>query len=287
MNLNHIQTMGVINMTPNSFSDGGQFNSETSFSTRFDEACSDFDILDLGAESTAPFNSEVSFQEEMGRFEKLLYPLLENLPDNAITISLDTYKVKTFTALYEKIKDHWPNTKLLFNDVSGKIDDELLDLMASNRKFSYVYSHSLAPTRAETQEHIKYTTQENIIQHVRDYFKEGLKTLKNFNKEIILDPCFGFSKSREQNHFLIKNIEKVFEDINPKYSILLGVSRKSFLRFPRELSLEKIDNQKILDAEQSLLFSHFARTLYDRNLIFRVHDLNSYTALKNTLRILD
>lgn len=287
IDFNQIQTMGVINMTPNSFSDGGQFNSAATFAQRFDQAGSDFDIVDLGAESTAPFNEKVAEDEELNRFKELFFPLLNQIPDNSMSISIDTYKVSVFTQVYDEIKNFWPNAQIIFNDVSGKIDEELLSLLDSKRSFSYVYSHNLAPSREETTNHMNFITKENITAHMKDYFQDGLKTLTNFDKKILLDPCFGFSKTREQNHKILSELGEVFSNFNDQYKILIGISRKSFLRFPRDLDLNKVENQKILDAEQALILQNIAQQLPKRPLVLRLHDLCSYSALKNTQRILN
>jgi len=278
--------MGVINITPNSFSDGNLFNSIESFEPKFNEACSDFDIIDLGAESTAPFNNPVDTSEELARFEDLLFPVLRSSEDNALTLSIDTYKIDVFKKVYIEVKKYWPSTQIIFNDVSGKIDEELISILNSDLDFSYVFSHNLAPSRTETNKHMEFLTDEDIILHMHQYFLNGLGTLANFNKKIILDPCFGFSKTRQQNHHLLKNLKHVFEGIDTRYDLMYGISRKSFLRFPREMDLGDVHNQKILDGTQALLFNKLFSDIQNRSIILRVHDLNSIHALKNTYSII-
>lgn len=286
MNTNRISTMGVINITPDSFSDGNQFNSSESFGLKFNRACSDFDILDLGAESTAPFNDPISSADELKRFERIFYPLLTHTEDNSLTISIDTYKVEVFCSLYDAIKKYWPSTHIIFNDVSGKIDEELITLLSSERDFSYIFSHNLAPNRSKTNEHMQYVTQEDIVLHMKQFFQQAIGTLKNFNKKILLDPCFGFSKTRQQNHTILKNIATIFDGIETTYDLVFGISRKSFLRFPHNMDVKNRENQKELDALQALLFKDLLEQIPNRNIILRVHDLHSLQAVKNYYQII-
>ena len=253
--------MGVINLTPNSFSDGGDFNQFHSFKNRFLELLKWAHIIDLGAESTAPFNSKISAKEELSRYEELFFPLLEELEDPHIEISIDTYKVDVFITVLKKINLKWPKTRVIFNDVSGAIDSELVDVLKSRElDFSYVFSHNLAPSREQTQNHMKYLSPSVGMDFFREnirYFEEGLKRLSTFEKTIIIDPCFGFSKSREQNLYLLKNLKTFLLQFPVGLDCLVGISRKSFLRseknkdlsilndqFSEEINLEKLKEDK-------------------------------------------
>ncbi|MBD66000.1 MAG: hypothetical protein CME62_12385 [Halobacteriovoraceae bacterium] len=277
--MNLYSTMGVINLTPNSFSDGNQYYDPESFATRFNQACSDFDIIDLGAESTAPFNDPVSISEELKRFETLFFPLLKNTSDPQITLSIDTYKIDVFKTVLMEVKKYWPKTTVIFNDVSGCIDQELINIMQTDLAFSYVYSHNLCPSRSETSHHMKYTTQDEIVSSVHEFFRDGLSTLNEFNRPIYIDPCFGFSKTRTQNHTLLVNIEKAIAGLKYYESLLIGISRKSFLRFPRECDLTQIQNQKTIDCLSSHIYRDLLHKFSNQNLIFRVHDLTALNAL--------
>jgi dihydropteroate synthase len=118
------KSMGVINITPDSFSDGNQYNQYSLFQNYFQKSLKHFDVIDIGAESTAPFNQAIDAKDEMDRYQVLIQYIQEN-DDPKITLSLDTYKCDVFHYLYQIVKKHWKDSKLIFNDVSGKIDDDL------------------------------------------------------------------------------------------------------------------------------------------------------------------
>ncbi len=268
--------MGVINLTPDSFSDGGNYNNYNGFKNRFLELTSWAHIVDLGAESTAPFNSKISAKEEIYRFEEMLLPLLDEIEDPQIEISIDTYKVDVFFHILQKIHSKWPKTKLIFNDVSGVIDSDLVDILKTRHlDFSYVFCHNLAPTRAQTQEHMKYTSSSEGMDFLREnvrYFQEGLKRLATFEKSILIDPCFGFSKSREQNLYLLKNLKTFLLQFPTGIDCLIGISRKSFLRNESNKDLSKPINLQRVEHLQSVIIYELLREKLGRNLVFRVHE---------------
>lgn len=281
---NLFKTMGVINITPNSFSDGGNFNDLGRFTIKFNELLTWADVIDIGAESSAPFNSAISFEEELNRFEEVFFPFVEKTADPKIIISVDTYKAKTFKVVAQKLNALWPQTSLIWNDVSGVVDEELLDLLYSDLSFDYVLSHNLCDTRANTLKHMNFVSSDEICDNVISFFEATLNKIET-DREIYLDPCFGFSKSREQNHNLLKDFSKVL-DAFPTFKWVYGISRKSFLRFPKELNSKDPDVQSLLDQIQNyFLVETYLKAGKDK-LIFRVHDQKSKKALNSTLSIL-
>ena len=283
--------MGVINLTPNSFSDGGEYNQSESFEKHFLYQLKAASIIDLGAESTAPFNDPISFAEELNRFEEVFYPFLSIHPDPTCTLSIDTYKIPVFKEVASKINKSWPKTKIIFNDVSGCLDDELIELLEDDSlDFSYVYSHNLAPDRGQTSHHMRFcldTDYKNFMEELKDYFKNGLKKLKNYKKEIIIDPCFGFSKTREQNHYLLSHMNDFLNDLDKEIPLLYGISRKSFLRFPVDMDMKDPANIIILDHMQTLLMDNLIKNNPNRKIIFRCHDNTSFKAIQNNKNIFD
>lgn len=281
-------TMGVINITPNSFSDGGKFNDPQNFKRKFIDLCGWADIIDVGAESTAPFNQKVSENDELSRFEQYFYPLLKELSDPKKVISIDTYKVAVFKSVYLEIKNYWPQTKVIFNDVSGVIDEELLKLLKEQKDLTYVFSHNLVTTRNDTSDHMSLCSKkmgEEFLKEYNKYFEDGLKGLEEFN--VWVDPCFGFAKTREQNHLLLKNMPKLLECIPADISVVYGISRKSFLRFPAELNIKEEKNKNLVDQMQVLLIKDLLEQCPKRKFIFRVHDENSLAAIKNVKKIFE
>lgn len=278
--MNTFQTMGVINVTPDSFSDGDLYNSQENFDRKFQESLALFDIVDIGAESTAPFNPAISAIEEKSRLQNFL-SYVESHPEPKCHISLDTYKIDVFKETYIKIRSYWPSVKIIFNDVSGKLDDELTDLLNSKFDFTYVYSHNLCPDRSLTSEHMNYCFEgdgREFLQHINSYFEESKKFFKKIEQKVIYDPCFGFSKTRYQNHHLLKNLHQIEAFYNEK--LLVGISRKSFMRFPAELNPKDEKNINLMNHLQTLIFQQL-RSSCRSDLFFRVHDLDSIIALKN------
>lgn len=280
--------MGVINITPNSFSDGHLYNSIESFSHKFSKLLTWADLIDIGAESTAPFNEKVDQHTELQRFQNIFFPYLEQNKDPNITLSIDTYKVDVFRAVAKKVKDHWPKTKLLFNDVSGVIDEELLSLLKEDSEFQYVLSHNLAPTREYVSSHMDFAQEEcELISSMSQFYAQNLLALNEFKSRIIIDPCFGFSKTRNQNIELMKNINHFIDIIPSQMQILIGVSRKSFLRSDPCLDAKDSENQTRLDHIQTLFFHSFSHRLKERDFIFRVHEKHSFVAIVDYLQIME
>lgn len=258
--------MGVINITPNSFSDGNVHLNTEKFLAKWNEHLSWARIIDIGAESTAPFNDPISAEEEISRFEKYFFPYLSELkfPE---WVSIDTYKVEVFDAVYNVFKHHNIRTKLIFNDVSGCIDDELKDYLKTDKDFDYVFCHNLAPTRDQTSFHMNFKCEGSVLASVESSFYEI--TNENFKRKIYLDPCFGFSKTREQNLELLKNLHQVTNKF--ENSIVFGISRKSFLRSPPDLNPKNEDAQKYLAAVEALSLNHFLGASNSSEVVVRTH----------------
>jgi dihydropteroate synthase len=276
------QAMGVLNVTPNSFSDGALYTNEDALITQFNHLNSFCEIIDIGAESTAPMNNAIDAGEELARFEESFECLIHQAPPKAI--SLDTYKPEVFYEVYLWLKKYWPKTKVIWNDVSGKVDDECLSLLKECPDISYVLCHNLAPQRHLTNSHMDYTLgQFNIMPEVIEYFKERVHSIEN---HLILDLCFGFSKSREQNYRLLSHLHHFLNEFSD-YEHLIGISRKSFLRFDPIKDSKGEYNQNHLDGLQGMLLNYL--NLNGPQFIYRVHNEKSlllwdqFTELENIL----
>lgn len=268
--------MGVLNLTPNSFSDGFKLDIDES-KKRFSNICSWADIIDIGCESTAPFNKAILDREELDRFKNFFYPLLPIIEGFSGAISIDTYKVSVFGEVYKEIRKFCPSAKIIFNDISGQVDDELLSFLTANPEVQYVLCHNLAPSRELANSHQGYTYEgDNIIEDLAEFFQTRLEKLKDF--DVVLDPCFGFSKSREQNHYLLKEMKVLIQRFNQN-SFVFGVSRKSFLQFPPKQDLSLDENLRTLTAMETALI--FDLRGYWEQLIVRTHEKSTVNALKS------
>ncbi len=206
---NHTYIMGILNVTPDSFSDGGRFNSMDKALFHAKEMISEgVDIIDVGGESTRPGHTMISDEEEISR----VVPVIERLKSEFdVPISLDTYKGKVAKAGIEAGAD-------LINDVWGlKYDDILAGVIAE-----YGVPCCLMHNRNNTDYHDFIAEVKEDLQQTIDIAKAaGIE-----DEKIILDPGIGFGKTCEHNLVMLNNLE-VLHCFN--YPLLLGASRKRFI----------------------------------------------------------
>jgi dihydropteroate synthase len=222
-----LKRMGVLNCTPNSFSDGGEISSSEDFMAKI-SSFGHVDALDLGAESTAPMNDSISWKTEWERLRTFL-PLVKHFPG---TLSIDTYHPETIEEVLRFYLDHALNQKLIWNDVSGKFDSFVRDFLSISPSFSYVFSHNLAPTREQTGRHMDFVRNDLSLEELKDYF------LPFKRPQVIFDPCLGFSKTYEQNWMILNQFSELQELVSHE-QWLVGFSRKSFLRKKFNLSMNQ------------------------------------------------
>jgi len=207
--------MGIVNVTPDSFSDGGQYNSfknatEHAFKLIEDGA----DILDIGGESTRPGAAEVSADEEIKR----VVPLIEAIRrvNAEIPISIDTTK-------YEVALKSVEAGATLLNDISALKNDERIGTLAAERNLPLVLMHMQGTPRT-MQQNPQYG---DVVQDVFRELLERITFAKSLGvKEIIADVGIGFGKTVEHNWQLLKKHE---EFLKLNVPLLLGISRKSFI----------------------------------------------------------
>jgi dihydropteroate synthase len=278
------QSMGVLNLTPDSFSDGGKLSSVDLVSQQIQKMRTDnCKLFDFGAESTAPFNKAVSFEDEMKRFEELLYPILNDLePDEGL--SIDTYKVEVMEKLMNSGKlDH---KQVVFNDVSGALDSKLEDFLLRNPHITYVYSHNLAPDRKSTQHHMDYLCPYygfELKKHLVEYFEEAKNWFegKGIENTVWFDPCFGFSKDYQQNLDLISLIPSLIEDLGPGQTWLLGISKKSFLRQLSAPDLTREEQFKRSEQAHAAILTFWQHSVTLQNqIVIRLHDISLFQSVK-------
>ena len=219
-------------MTPDSFSDGGELSQTQELRSRlkaWDEVGAAF--VDLGAESTAPMNTAISAELEWNRLKPALA-----LCSTKACVSIDTYKSEIITKASNQ------TSVALWNDISGQLDDELLQVLSNNPKLQSVYCHNLAPTRELSPKHMDYVSQQDIYQNVFTAFSKAHAWYSQHNlPQPYFDFCFGFSKTFDQNWQLLRALPKFitqFEASFGRQKWVLAVSRKSFFK---QLSSEKVD----------------------------------------------
>ena len=209
--------MGVINLTPDSFSDGGDLNSTKKVLDQVNHFLRNgVDVIDLGAQSTRPGAEEVGSNIEIKRLIPYLKLIKSEYPD--VLISIDTFNSEVaFEALLNGA--NW------INDVTGgRRDKKILDVVS---KFNcpFVLTHS----RGNSQNMNKLSKYDDLIIEVKSSIDELIKNAleKNVSKKnIIVDPGIGFSKDINQNLEILKNLD-VFKKFN--LPILIGASRKRFI----------------------------------------------------------
>lgn len=205
--------MGVLNVTPDSFSDGGQFfDPEKAIAQAKQMMIDGADIIDVGGESTRPGAESVSEAEELRR----VIPVIERLAKElAITISIDTFKPAVARqALLSGAK--------ILNDVTGLTNPDMLTV-AAEFKVPVVAMHM----QGEPKTMQKNPTYDNVIAEIKTFFVRRIEAAKAAGvTELILDPGIGFGKTVEHNLLILKRLEE-FLDLG--FPILIGPSRKSFI----------------------------------------------------------
>lgn len=207
--------MSIVNITPDSFYDGGKYDSESDVLKDVeDKINSGANIIDIGASSTRPNSDEITEKEEWQRLKGVLISVRANFPD--ILLSVDTYRA----SVAKKSAEHGID---IINDISGGNLDSLMFKTVADLNIPYILMH-IQGTPKTMQNNPKYL---NVVEEVKKDFESKITQLINlgFNK-IILDPGFGFGKSLENNYQLLKSLN-IFSSFN--YPILAGVSRKSMI----------------------------------------------------------
>ena len=209
--------MGVLNVTPDSFSDGGQFNEINSAILHVDKMIKNgADIIDIGGESTKPGSEPVSAIEESKRIVPVIKSIKNEYKD--VLISVDTYKSSVAKKAIEAGAD-------FVNDISGlTFDDEMVSLLAQ-RNIPVVIMHINGKPKT-MQKNILYS---DLVSDIKRFFnKQCNHAINSGIKEsnIMIDPGIGFGKTFDHNFTLLKRL-KEFEDLG--FPILIGPSRKAFI----------------------------------------------------------
>lgn len=242
--------MGIVNVTPDSFSDGGKYFSIDQAVTQglklIDEGA---DIIDIGGESTRPGSDSVSLEEELKRTTPVIKSILR-LRKDAI-ISIDTTKS-------EVAKQALDNGAQIINDISGLTFDENMTQVAKEYDACVVIMHIKGNPKT-MQDNPDYT---DVVKEVYDFLLvQSIKSKQNGVDKIIVDPGIGFGKRIEDNFSLIKNLE-YFQSLG--YPVMVGLSKKSFIGRTLDLDINQRDVGTVIMETISILKS--ARIIRTHNV---------------------
>lgn len=218
ISLERTLVMGILNATPDSFSDGGRFFSETEALKQAEKMISEgADILDVGGESTRPHSARVAAEEEIRR----VVPVIEAVAKRFdIPISIDTSK----SEVAEKAVGAGAE---IINDISGLLFDEKIGEIAAKHQTGLILMH----LRGTFETMHKQPPVEDILQEVARGFRQSVEKAQSFGvaqDKIALDIGIGFSKTFDQNLELLAGLDKLVKEFSD-FALLVGVSRKSFL----------------------------------------------------------
>lgn len=255
---NHTYVMGILNVTPDSFSDGGNYNQIDAALFHVEEMIRDgADIIDVGGESTRPGYEQISEAEEIER----VVPVIEQIKNHFdIPVSLDTYKANVAAAGIEAGAD-------LINDIWGlKGDNHMAEVIAK------------ADVACCLMHNRKEAVYQNYMQEVLSDLEESVTIARNAgigSDRIILDPGIGFAKTYEQNLLLLQNLEALNSF---GYPVLLGTSRKSVIG----LTLDVVPSERVMGTVATTVMGVMKGCSF-----VRVHDIKENVhAIKMTEAIL-
>lgn len=207
--------MGILNITPNSFFDGGMYKNESEILTRVEKMITDgATFVDIGAYSSKPSAEFVSEQEEIERIVPVVNLILKHFPETIL--SIDTFRSEVAKACIE-------NGAAIINDIAaGLLDENMLEIIAKY-KVPYIMMHM----RGTPQTMQTLTNYNDIVKEMLFYFSERVAAARRLGiNDLIIDPGFGFAKTLQQNFEVFQKLElfKTFE-----LPMLIGISRKSMI----------------------------------------------------------
>lgn len=251
--------MGILNVTPDSFSDGGKYDDpERAFVRAMELEEQGADIIDVGAESTKPGATRISEAEELRR----LIPVLKRLKGKlSIPVSVDTYK----SGVAEKAIEHGAE---IINDPTGLLLDPQVARVATNHDTGLIINHM----RGSPDTWAKLPPLQNLMRSIAIDMEAALHRAKQGGvqrHQIVIDPGIGFGKRKEQNAEIISNLRLLREFDLP---VMIGVSRKSFLKKDTDEGTEFATAAAV------------ASSILNGAHIVRVHDV---VAMKSVVEVAD
>ncbi len=264
LELDRTRIMGILNVTPDSFSDGGSYVDIKVAADHAIQMLDDgADIIDIGGESTRPGSESVSGKEEIRRTIPVIEEILQRRPDTII--SIDTNKAKVAEAAIEK-------GALIVNDISAlRFDENMLAVMKGNPAIPLILMHMLGTPR-DMQKDPYY---DDTIEDILCFFCERIKLCnENGIHNLVIDPGVGFGKRHEDNLIILKKLEEFNVFGLP---VLLGASRKSFIGriYPSD------PQERVAGTLATTALAHAANIA-----LVRVHDPKPHRELLDTLQVI-
>ncbi|MGI6292200.1 MAG: dihydropteroate synthase [Bacteroidales bacterium] len=262
LSLKEVSVMGILNVTEDSFFDGGRYyGKEKTYLERVENMLSEgADIIDIGAMSTRPNAIELSEEEEYNRVKEVINNIVKHFP-NAI-LSIDTWRSEVARLAID-------SGAAIINDISGgEFDPKMFDTVAQ-LKVPYILMHTSGKPEVMQQQ----TQYNDVVKDVYDYLSERLKCLYALNvTDVIIDVGFGFGKTIDQNYELLRNIA-VFKTLD--CPLLVALSRKTmFWKFLEITPAEALNATTIAHTYALLQGIH----------LLRVHDVK---AAKEAIKIVN
>ncbi len=244
------KVMGILNITPDSFFDGGKYKNESDFLLQTEKMLSEgATFIDVGAYSSRPGAKHISEEEELQRIVPVIDLLVKNFPE--IIISVDTFRSKV-------AKETIENGAAIVNDISGGKMDENMFKTVVNLQVPYILMH-MSGTPQNMQKNPVY---EDVTKEIISFFAAQIHKLHQLKlNDIIIDVGFGFGKTTAHNFEILKNLS-LFKNLDAP--ILAGISRKSMLYKTLDISA-----QEALNATTS---ANTIALLNGANIL-RVHDV--------------
>jgi dihydropteroate synthase len=209
------KVMGILNVTPNSFFDGGKYKNGSDMLSQVEKMLEEgATFVDIGAYSSKPNAEFVPEAEELQRIVPIVQLILEHFPETLI--SIDTFRSEVAKVCIE-------NGAAIINDISaGNLDTKMMETIAKYN-VPYIMMH----LRGTPQTMQSMTNYENIVKEILFYFSERIAKARSFGiNDLIIDPGFGFAKTLEQNYEVLQKLE-LFEIL--ELPLLAGFSRKSMI----------------------------------------------------------
>ncbi|CAB4855013.1 MAG: dihydropteroate synthase [Actinobacteria bacterium] len=210
-----MKIMGILNVTPDSFADGGRHNSfEDAVKHARAMIAEGVDIIDVGGESTRPGAERVSEAEEIAR----VIPVITELAKNGVPISIDTMRASTALAAVKA-------GARIINDVSGGLADPKMLSVAADLNVRYIAMHWRGPSKVMNSKAVYGDVVQDVVSELKARITAALAA-GIAPENLILDPGIGFAKDAEHNWEIINRIEEI---VSLGHPVLIGASRKRFL----------------------------------------------------------
>ncbi len=267
MDMNYPRIMGILNITPDSFFDGGRYTLEENIRQRVMQIVDEgADIIDVGAFSSRPGSEEISVETEIERLRLALKIIRELYPD--VCVSIDTYRSEVVEFSVKNF-----NVNIINDIYAGRADERIMQVIAKYN-LPYIMMH-MQGTPATMQKNPQY---QDVVQDILKFFSKRIqKAVQIGINDLIIDPGFGFGKTIDHNYELLARLDEFINIV--EYPVLVGISRKSMIykylditpdeALPGTISLDTI-------------------ALLKGAKILRVHDVaEAVQSLKVTQKVLD